>query len=176
MATLRDGTQVLVRALRKQDLELERRFIEALSPQSRRYRFLCAVGTANEALLKKLTDLDAQRDAALIAVVDDGGTAREIGIARFCGADLGKAEVAVTVADDWQHKGLGTLLLTRLIDVAKQHGVHELYSFDSASNQPMRQFAADMGFQRRTDPEDATQVIYTLSLAESQSAEQRQSV
>lgn len=164
METLLDGSRVTVRPITKNDMELERRFIEELSPEARRFRFLCGVGTPSNELLQKLTLLDAEREAAFIAVVDEGGKAREIGVARFCVLPDGTAEVAVTVSDDWRHRGLATLLMNRLIAVARTRGIRSLFSVDAGTNIPMRDFAAHMGFDRRTDPQDATQVIYTLQL------------
>src|SRR5688500_16993203 len=128
METLRDGSRVTIRPITKTDLELERRFIEELSPESRRSRFLYSIGTPSEALLKKLTDLDEQREAALIAVIDDGLHQREVGVARFSRTPDGRAEVAVTVSDDWQRRGLGTLLMKRLIELARLRGIRALYS------------------------------------------------
>ena len=161
---LRDGSCVTIRPLLRQDVELERRFIAALSPESRRYRFLCSMATPTEALLRQLTELDPQRDAALVALVQDQGGMREIGVARFSGVPGGKAEIAVTVSDEWQNKGLGTLLMKRLIDLARQRGIREFYSIDASGNRHMSELAAHLGFQRKTDPEDATQVIFTLRL------------
>lgn len=161
---LRDGSTVTIRPLLKQDVELERRFIEGLSPQSRRYRFLCSIGAPTEALLKRLTDLDVQRDAALIALTGNHGQSREIGAARFSQTADGKAEIAVAVSDEWQHKGLGTALTNRLIDLARQRGIRELYSIDAADNGRMQELAGFLGFTRSPDPDDPTQVIYTLRL------------
>ena len=61
---LRDGTTVLIRPIHATDIELERRFIEALSPESRRLRFLGQVGTPSPALLAQLTNPDPRLDAA----------------------------------------------------------------------------------------------------------------
>lgn len=161
---LRDGSRVLVRPIRKQDVELERKFIEGLSPQSRRFRFLCSMRTPSEKLLQKLTDLDTEREAAFIALAGDSGAQHEVGVARFSKQSDGKAEIAVTVGDDWQHKGLGTLLMQRLIDHARRHGIDEFYSIDAADNTAMRELADYLGFERKPDPDDATQVIHTLKL------------
>jgi RimJ/RimL family protein N-acetyltransferase len=162
---LHDGSTVTIRPLLKQDIELERRFIEGLSPQSRRYRFLCSLVTPTDALLRQLTELDPQREAALVALVEDHGATREVGVARFSGVPGGKAEIAVTVSDEWQNKGLGTALMRRLIDLARQRGIREFYSIDAWSNDHMRRLAEHLGFEHKADPEDATQVVYTLQLA-----------
>lgn len=162
--TLRDGTRIQIRPIRKTDMELERRFIEGLSPQARRYRFLYTMRTPSDALLRQMTDIDEHRDAALVALVGEAEQLREIGVARFSTVGEGKAEVAVTVSDDWRQKGLGTLLLKHLIEVARGRGIKTLFSIDPADNTPMRRFAECMGFECTVNPEDATQVVHTLKL------------
>jgi GNAT superfamily N-acetyltransferase len=164
MDTLRDGSQVTIRPICKGDIELERQFIERLSPEARRYRFLYTIATPSDSLLRRLTDIDAENEAALIAVIDEGLHQREVGVARFSRTPDGRAEVAVTVDGDWQGRGLATLLMQRLIAVARERGIRALFSIDPAGNDRMRGLAASLGFQRRPDPQDATQVIYTLTL------------
>jgi GNAT superfamily N-acetyltransferase len=162
--TLRDGSRVVIRPIRKTDVELERRFIEGLSPESRRYRFLCGMRTPSDALLRQLTDIDARREAALIALTGEAADEREVGVARFSATPDGRAEVAVTVTDDWRMKGLGTMLMRQLIELARDRGITALYSMDPADNEAMRRFGKVLGFERSADPGDATQVIHTLRL------------
>jgi acetyltransferase len=164
MDTLRDGSQVTIRPICPDDIELERRFIEELSPEARRFRFLYTIASPSESLLRQLTHVDPGREAALIAVTEDGLHQREVGVARFNRLPDGRAEVAVSVVDDWQGRGLATLLMHRLIAVARERGIRALYSMDSGGNEGMRRLAASLGFQRCTDPDDPTQVIYTLPL------------
>ncbi len=71
--TLSDGSQVFIRALMKQDAELERDFIRLLSPESRRLRFLGQIGEPSDALIRSLTDLDYRHEVAFIAVAYHGG-------------------------------------------------------------------------------------------------------
>lgn len=164
MDTLRDGSLVTIRPICKEDIELERRFISELSPEARRYRFLYTIATPSEALLQRLTDIDVRREAALIAVTEENGAAREVGVARFSRMPDGRAEVAVTVSDDWRNRGLATLLMQRLTEIARDRGIRALYSIDAGGNESMRRFATALGFERKPDPQDATQVIYTLRL------------
>lgn len=164
METLRDGSQVLVRPICREDKELEREFIERLSPESRRYRFLGSIARPSDELLQRLTDIDPRREAALIAVVNENGGEREVGVARFSMTAGDHAEVSVTVSDDWQRRGLATLLMQRLIDLARSRGVRTLYSMDASGNSRMRELAAHLGFHCRPDPADRTQVVYTLTL------------
>lgn len=165
METLRDGSQVTIRPISRADVELERRFIQDLSPEARRYRFLYTIATPSDELLRRLTDIDPAREAALIAVVADGIHEREVGVARFGTGPDGRAEVAVTVADDWQRRGLATLLMRRLIAVARERGIKVLYSTDPAANEGMRALAMALGFRCSRDPADSTQLLYTLDLS-----------
>ncbi len=162
--TLRDGSRVLVREISKDDVQLERDFIEGLSPQSRRFRFLASIKYPSEGLLKQLTDLDASKEAAFIALTNDSGREREVGVARFSAQRDGSAEIAVTVDDYWQGKGLATLLMKRLIEVARERGIERLYSIDAADNHAMRDLAAHLGFSSRPDPQDKTLVVHSLNL------------
>lgn len=162
---LDDGTWITVRALQAKDIELERRFIETLSPQSRRFRFLETMTSPSESLLKQLTDLDPSTDVAYLAVVGAGTDEREIGVARFsAGPGAADCEFAVSVSDDWQRRGLGAALMAHLIDAARTRGIHEMHSVDSSDNDSMRQFAAHLKFQKTADPEDARLVRYSVRL------------
>ncbi|MEO6689021.1 MAG: GNAT family N-acetyltransferase [Dokdonella sp.] len=162
---LRDGTHVIVRAIHPEDGELERAFIQKLSPESRHFRFLGSINQVSDDLLHKLTDVDFRRDFAFIALVHRDGEKQEIGVSRFSmSVDGTSCECAVAVADDWQKKGLGTLLMRHLITVARERGVHTMISMDAADNTAMQDLASFLGFHRKADPDDSTQVIHTLEL------------
>ena len=161
---LRDGTTVLIRPIRAGDAEVGRRFIQQLSPTSRRFRFLGEV-TPSVQLLDKLTHPDPEHEVAFIALIADGAQKREIGVARFSARSDGLVcECAVVVSDEWQHRGLGTTLMRHLIDVARERGIECMYSMDAAENVGMRELAEHLGFRRIPDPNDGTQVLHTLDL------------
>src|SRR6188768_398894 len=80
---LTDGTHVLVRALGPADAQLERRFLEALSPASRRMRFFGQFRSPDEALVRRLVDVDQRSEVALAALLHADGARREIGVARY---------------------------------------------------------------------------------------------
>lgn len=162
---LNDDSAVLIRPLRADDRQREKKFIDRLSEQSCRFRFLGNLKEASPALLDQLMDVDERERMAFIALAHDNGELREVGISRYSAStDKTQCECAVTVADDWTHRGLATLLMRRLIDVARKNGFRKMFSTDAAENGAMRELASDLGFQRRRDPDDATQVIHTLDL------------
>ncbi len=162
--TLRDGSRVLIRALRRSDADLERAFIARLSPEFRRMRFLAQINEPSDALIRTLTDLD-EDDLAFIALVHREGQKREVGVSRYSMLpDRTSCECAVTVDDDWRNKGLGTALMRHLMEIARRRGMRSMISIDSAENHRMRELARDLGFTCRADPEESTQVIYRLEL------------
>ena len=163
--TLADGAAVLIRSLRADDRQLETDFIRDLSPHSRRLRFLCDFKQPSDASIDQMMDVDHDLREALIAVVLVEGTPRAVAVARYCAAmEADTCECAVTVADAWQHHGLGTLLMRHLIDEARSHGFRRMISIDAAGNHAMRGLALSLGFQRRLDPDDPSQVIHSIDL------------
>lgn len=163
--TLRDRSHVLIRPINKQDKAAERDFIDGLSAEAKRYRFLGQMGSPSDRMLDRFTDIDYVHDMAFVAVVQDDARERVVGVSRYSTDPAGKrCECAVTVSDAWQDKGLGTTLMRHLIEVARMQGVHTMYSIDLAENLAMKDLARFLGFQSRPDPDDAHQVIHELAL------------
>lgn len=163
--TLRDGSHVVIRPLHHDDIELERRFIERLSPEARRMRFLGQMSAPGDELLRQLTQIDYVHDIAFVALVHRDGEKREVGVSRYSvGIDGQSCECAVAVDDEWDGLGLGTLLMRHLIETARARGIRSMVSLDSADNWRMRDLAAHLGFVREQDPDDATQVFHRLTL------------
>jgi GNAT superfamily N-acetyltransferase len=131
----------------------------------RRLRFLGDFNQVSPAQIDQLMRVDYPKRVAFIALIHDNGTLREIGVSRYGATNDDKCcECAVTVADDWQQKGLGVLLMRHLIDVARRNGFKRMFSLDAFDNHGMRDLASYLGFHRAPDPSDATQVIHSLEL------------
>ncbi|GLQ89054.1 GNAT family N-acetyltransferase [Dyella flagellata] len=163
--SLRDGTRVLVRPLRESDRTREEEFIRRLSPQAKRYRFLGSFKEPGKSLLDQLMHVDYTHDMAFVALAHDNGHLREVGISRYSATGDGKqCECAVTVADDWCHRGLAVLLMRHLIDVARKNRFTRMFSIDDATNEPMRELASFLGFQCESHPDDPRTVIHSLPL------------
>lgn len=163
--TLGDGTHVIIRPINKRDAELERAFIKRLSPESRRMRFLGQIREPSEEMLRRLTDIDYTHEMAFIALVHRDGQTQEIGVARYSTSGDGKfCECAVTVSDEWHNKGLATLLMHHLIDVARTRGIRTMVSYDAIDNGQMRELATFLGFKRTADPSDSGMVVHSLTL------------
>lgn len=162
---LPDGTHILIRRLRQEDRQREADFIAHLSPEARHFRFLCTMKEVSPALLNQLMAVDFKDSVAYIALVHQNGALVEIGISRYARcADSQQCECAVTVADAWRHRGLAVALMRHLIETARQHGLQQMYSMDTAANSAMHELARFLGFSSRQDPTDPTQILHTLQL------------
>lgn len=163
--TLHDHSHVLIRHIVPQDREAERAFIEGLSDHARQMRFMGQVRHPSEATLDRFTRIETKLEAAFVAVTMEDARELIVGVSRYSGdPDTGDCECAVTVTDQWQNKGLGTILMRHLIDVARTRGMKRMVSVDSVENVEMRDLAEHLGFSRRIDPEDATLAIHELVL------------
>jgi RimJ/RimL family protein N-acetyltransferase len=120
---LREGSAVLIRPVQSADAPLLADGFGRLSARSRETRFLTRKKQLSPAELRFLTDVDHHDHEALGAV--DQADGRGVGIARYIrdAEDPHAAEVAVTVIDEWQGRGLGTELLAQLSDRARQEGI-----------------------------------------------------
>ena len=142
---LRDGSTVLIRQVRGTDAPLLADGFARLSARSRRMRFLGSKTTLSASELRYFTDVDHHDHEALGALSPADG--RGVGIARYIRdpGDPEAAEIAVTIADDWQGRGLGTELLTRLSDRARQAGIGRFTATVSADNVTMPRLLWKMG-------------------------------
>jgi acetyltransferase len=152
--TVLHAHSVTVRPLRREDADLETRFGLKLSDESLYSRFFGGVRFTPK-LLATLVNVDFSRDVALIATTTVAGEETPIGVARYVLLPDGEAaEFAVTVTDEWQRCGVGTLLLTRLVEIARARGLRRLVGETQGTNQPMCRLAAALGFRVGVHPGD----------------------
>ena len=159
------GQAVTIRRLQSSDSRIEAEFVRNLSAETKHFRFLGGLRELAPAELTRLCDIDGQHNMAFVATLERDGRETQIGVSRYAEVESDSIrEMAVTIADEWQHKGLGRLLATHLIDYARGHGVRQLYSVDLADNTAMRHLANDLGMSARRNDDDSNQVIYSLAL------------
>jgi acetyltransferase len=164
--TLRDGTTLHVRPIRPEDAELERAFVDGLSEQTRYFRFFYRLAELTPSMIARFTQVDYDRELALVALVNVDDAQAFVGVARYiANPDRTSAEFAVVVADAWQRRGVARVLMRGLIVCAKRRGFEQLVGTILRVNEPMLEFVRSLGFVVSDDPEDSGQVSATLSLA-----------
>jgi len=171
---LRDGRSVRLRPVRPEDADAERAFIAALSPETLYRRFMMPVKALPDALIERFTQIDYDRELALVAIEtaesagDAGGAAltqRIAAVGRILPTwDDGVAEFAIVVGDWMQHSGVGRELMLRLIAAARSRGYRMLEGIVLAENQSMLKFCAKLGFKVSINPEDSAERLARMDL------------
>ncbi|HEX5850168.1 MAG TPA: bifunctional acetate--CoA ligase family protein/GNAT family N-acetyltransferase [Rubrobacter sp.] len=158
---LRDGTPVTIRPIRPEDEPLMVKFHEGLSEESVYMRYFHMMNldqrTAHERLTR-ICFIDYDREMALVAEQTDPETGqREImGVSRLSrrGASLEEAEFSVLVGDRFQRRGVGTLLVGRILDVGRAEGLRRITAEILLDNRPMQNISRKLGFHLRRDTEE----------------------
>ncbi|MDX1540559.1 MAG: bifunctional acetate--CoA ligase family protein/GNAT family N-acetyltransferase [Geminicoccaceae bacterium] len=161
------GRRLLVRPVRPEDAPALRRMVdERTTAEDKRLRFFTTFKTLAPELCARLTQIDYDREMALVAV--DPGVAPEEG---FCGVvriaadpDRLRAEYAVLVRSDLKGQGLGTALMHAIIAYATGQGIGELVGSVLRENETMLDIAERLGFSKERDPGDAEVVHVRLPL------------
>ena len=144
-AVLRDGSEVLIRPVRGSDAPLLADGFARLSARSRQMRFLTTKHTLSAAELRFFTEVDHHDHEAIGALSPADG--HGVGIARYIRdpGDPKMADIAVTIADDWQGRGLGTELLARLSGRAREAGICRFTATVAYGNAAMARLLQNMG-------------------------------
>ncbi|HEX8105023.1 MAG TPA: GNAT family N-acetyltransferase [Solirubrobacteraceae bacterium] len=147
---LRDGSTVLIRPIDADDGAALAAAFERLSAESRYRRFFVPMARLSSSTLAYLTRVDHHDHEALVAV--DPETREGVGVARFVRLeDRAAAETAVTVADAWQGRGLGTLLLELLAARAREERIERFTAVLLAHNDSMLDLLKRLGPTRLLD-------------------------
>jgi acetyltransferase len=157
-AVLAGGAAVFLRPLRPEDGPLLQDLLAHMSEDDRRLRFFAPLGRLSERLMRQLMRIDYERQIALLAFDADGGTI--LGVVRLAAEpDRGRAEFAVAVRSDWQGRGLGWLLMQRMLVLATRLGVAEVFGYVLRDNEHMLAMCREMGFTVAPMPDLAETVI-----------------
>jgi len=158
---LSDGGSIVIRAIHSDDGQRLLEHFKHLSPESVYFRFMGPKRTLGEAELKRLTDLDFRDRVGLAATLRNGGEERIIGVGRYVrGKDPIRAEIAFAVLDEYQGRGIGTLLLEHLSRIAHAAGTVEFEANVLGDNRRMLEVFAQSGFKVRRSFESGVVHVY----------------
>lgn len=162
---LPDGTDIVIRPIRPEDAEIEQEFVRRLSPQSKYFRFMQSLSELTQDMLIRFTQLDFNRELALIAVTVHEGSEIELGVARYAmNPDGESCEFALVVSDEWQNKGIGSRLMKALLEAARHRGFRRMNGEILANNHTMLKLAEELGFTLRPCPDDPAIRVATRQL------------
>jgi acetyltransferase len=143
------GRRLHLRAIRPEDFAQHKRLLSRCSPEDLHSRFLSTFRELPDAEIARLTQIDYDREMALIVEQSDGeGAAETLGVARVSAdPDNLEAEFAILVRSDCKRQGIGRLLLGRLIGYCRDRGISRLTSSVSSGNASMLGLGAALGFR-----------------------------
>jgi acetyltransferase len=154
---LADGTDVVIRPIRPEDVWLVQDFVKNLSEESRYFRFMKSVEQLSETLLVRFTQIDYSREMALIAVRTENDKEIELGVTRYAiNPDGESCEFALVVADSMRGTGLGQKLITALMDIARSKGLKKIEGEVLKNNANMLKLMKRLGFTAKVNPEDSS--------------------
>jgi acetyltransferase len=162
---LKDGTTLPIRPIMPEDADRERAFVHGLSDESRYLRFFYQLHELTPAMLARFTQVDYDRELALVVLATTPKGEQFIAVARYvANPDRESAEFAIVVADEWQNRGVARKLMERLIAAAKMRGFVRLRGSVLRANPKMLRFTTGLGFAVLNDPDDSEQAIVEIQL------------
>ncbi len=166
MARLPGGEWVKIRPIRPEDAKIEQAFVESLSGETIHSRFQSTLKSLTPAMLARFTQIDYDREMALVAVLEEAGGEREIAVVRYITLPDGDScEYAIVIADAWQGRGLGRLLMNAIIETARSRGLKTMIGWILASNTAMLRLCGELGFVNVPDEDPYTrQMVLDLRI------------
>ncbi len=142
-----NGHPFFVRPIRPSDADLLIDHFYSLSPKSVYMRFFTPLKELSRKALVRLTQIDYDREIALVALMGKGNARKMVGVCRIImGPDASLGEFAMAISDAWQGHGIGSALLSRCLTAARQMGVAKVMGLVLAENRKMLQLGRKLGF------------------------------
>ncbi len=146
----RDGRNLFLRGIRPDDVAALKRCFTRLSPEDIRRRFLHAMSELPESMAHRLCNINPALETAFVLMDESVEPAEMRGVGRiYVDQSADSAEFSVLVEHDWSRRGLGALLLQRLVDDCRRRGLHDIWGYVLMENRPMLELCRELGFQRR---------------------------
>jgi acetyltransferase len=153
----------ILRPIRPEDEPLVMRMFDYLSKESLYFRFFGYVPQVSHEFLTRYTQIDYDREIAIIAEIDHEKERKMIGVVRIIADAWGEsAEYAIMIADPWQKQGLGGLLTAFILEIARDRDIRKIYASVLANNKGMIRLFEKKGFTVRRDGYDAYYVELLL--------------
>jgi len=163
--TTRAGVTIFIRPIKPEDEPLLADLFHRLSPESIYFRFFHPMHEVPHSVLARCTQIDYDRDMALVAFEHAEPEKNLLGVARAMSNPRGiHSEFAIVVDDRWHRRGIGTALLQHLMNIAQERHMEPLVGYVLPGNTGMLALARNLGFAVTRDPQSNA---YTLTLGNS---------
>jgi acetyltransferase len=147
-----NGIHIFVRPVKPEDAPLFTDLFKVLSPTTIYYRFFGVLKELRPEMLARFTQIDYDREIALVAIDENAETERMLGVARIIGDPDGReGEFAVLIGDAWQGKGIGAGLLRKCLLIAEERGFKYIHGVVLKENTNMLALGKKMGFSINKD-------------------------
>jgi acetyltransferase len=160
---LLDGTEVLLRPIRPEDEPMIDQMLSTMSEDALRDRFFDGVPVFNHARLVRFTNIDYEREIAMVAEMTQKNRKRIIGVGRLMGdPERGFGEFTVIVHNEFHGRGLGFKLVDVIIGIAEEKGFAQIGGSIAADNQRMLTLTEELGFRVESTENGVTKVCLDL--------------
>ncbi|MFH1006536.1 MAG: bifunctional acetate--CoA ligase family protein/GNAT family N-acetyltransferase [Candidatus Latescibacterota bacterium] len=145
---MRDGRTAILRPIRPEDEALEREMFTNFSERTQHFRFFQLIKNITHELLVRYTQIDYDREIAIIAEIEEDNRKKMAGVVRLIADPLNDtAEFAIVVADPWQELGLGGKFTDYILDIARTRGIRTVFAEFMIENFIMRHMFQKRGFK-----------------------------
>ncbi|MDP8242340.1 MAG: bifunctional acetate--CoA ligase family protein/GNAT family N-acetyltransferase [Candidatus Celaenobacter antarcticus] len=145
--TMSNGENVILRPVKPEDEHMEKEMFSNLSERTQRFRFFQLIKDISHDQLVRYTQIDYDREIAIIAEVTEDGQKKMAGVVRLIADQYNEtAEFAIVIADPWQNMGLGNKFTDYIIDLAKSRGIQKIYANILVDNHIMLHMFRSRGF------------------------------
>lgn len=160
-----DDRELVLRPIEPGDVAAMQRCFTRLSPEDVRRRFLHAMSELPAPMAQRLCRIDPVVETAFVLMDESVHPAEMRGVGRiFVDEAIRSAEFSVLVEQDWSRRGLGALLMQRLVDDCRRRGLAELWGYVLMENRPMLELCRELGFSKRMLPDEPGIAQITLAL------------
>ncbi len=146
--TLRDGRSILLRPIKPEDEPLENELWKTFSDETQRFRFFSPMKTWSHATLVRYTNVDYDREIAIVGIMKENGEKKMVGVVRMImePPDFKTAEVAIVVGDPWQGFGLGSKMMNCIVEIARDKDLDSIYGLILRDNARAIELFKNKGF------------------------------
>lgn len=145
---LNNGKKVKIRPIKPEDEKMEAEMFETFSENTQRHRFFHTIGDITHEMLTRFTQIDYDREIALIAEFEEKKKKKMIGVVRLIADPYNEtAEFSIVVGDPWQSQGLGNKFTDYILEIAKERGINKVWAKFLRENEAITNMFKKRGFK-----------------------------